>query len=177
MRNISIANEFKWYALFVKTKNEFSVSNLLNQKLNIKTLVPSKRIWKKRDKEIKIIEKPLFNSYVFVNLNLWDKAWRKIYLCTSVFDIVRLSGQPASIPEDQVLSAAKVCESERPVHEMEHNSNLKPQDRVEVIDGPLYGAFGHFIKANKELGMFIVQVDLFQRSLVTELEASAVRPC
>lgn len=166
-----------WYALFVKTQNEVAVSRILSEKFDIQSLVPSRKVWKKYKRGVQIVNKPLFNSYVFVKLDLAEKSWRNIYRINSIFDFVRQAGGPAAIPEEQVLGSLKIGRSEKPVHEMEYQKGLRPRARVEVVEGPLVGSVGHFIEASKEIGKFVISVDLFHRSLVTELEAKAVRPC
>lgn len=166
-----------WYALFVKTQNEFAVSRILSGKFDIQALVPARKVWKKYKRGVQVVNKPLFSSYVFVKLDLAERSWRNIYRINSVFDFVRQGGGPAAIPEEQVLNSLKIGESGNPVHEMEYLKGLRPHDRVEVVEGPLTGSIGHFIEASKEIGKFVISVDLFHRSLMTELEAKSVRPC
>ncbi|VAX19073.1 hypothetical protein MNBD_NITROSPINAE04-1631, partial [hydrothermal vent metagenome] len=67
MSNIENTDQSQWYALMVRSQNEFSISRLLEQKLNIGALVPSKKVWKRQGGKVKIFNKPLFKSYVFVN--------------------------------------------------------------------------------------------------------------
>jgi transcription antitermination factor NusG len=174
MSNTQIDSQFNWYALFVRSQNEVSVSRLLIEKAGIETLVPKRRVWKKVAGKIKIKEKPAFRSYVFVHLDIKQVKLSNIFSINGIFDFVRFGGYPAPIPGEQIKSAEILLSSENLIHELEHQK-LKPDDRVEVIDGPLRGATGSFIKSDLNSGNLIVNIDMFERSLTTQVDSQLVK--
>lgn len=174
MSNQFIESQLNWYALFVRSQNEISISKLLMEKGGIKTLVPKRKVWKKVGGKIKILEKPAFSSYVFIHLDISRIKWRNIFNINGIFDFVRLGGCPVAIPDEQIKSVEILLSSGGLVHEVEHK-RLKSHDRVEVIDGPLRGATGSFIRSDLNSGNLVVNIDMFERSLTTQVDSQLVR--
>lgn len=163
-----------WYAVYVRHQNEHKISNLLKNKIGIESLAPSRKVWKKRGGRVQIFEKPILPTYVFIKTDLQALSSQRFYSIPGVVGFVKRCGVPAPIAEDQVMSLKRLGLSERPVHEMEY-IKLKPNDRVLVIDGPLEGAIGLYLGSDSGSGRFVVSVDLFQRSVVTEIEAHQLK--
>lgn len=174
MSNVTDCNSTDWYALYVRHQHEYKISRLLRERLGIESLVPSRKIWKKKGGRVEVFKKPLLGAYVFYRKNLEAIDWRLLYTIQGIISPVRFGGAPAAIPDEQVTSVEKLGDSGAMIHEMEHRK-LKPSDRVEVIDGPLKGAIGYFLQTNIDTGNFMVSVDLFQRSLVTEVDPGYIR--
>lgn len=167
--------ESRWYAVKVRARNEFRVSKVFQNNLNLTTIVPCHKIWK-RKKGVKIAHtRPLLSNYVFIRANLGQMNWKLFFSSGGVFGIVRNVAGPAAIPDDQVKLIERLGVANEPVYEVPLSAFILHQ-KVEVIDGPLKGAIGHFIEISKKTGRFIVCLDLFKRALVTELEVDLVRP-
>ncbi len=163
-----------WYAVYVRHQNEYKISDILTNKIGIESLAPSRKVWKKRGGRVEVFKKPILPTYVFIKTDLQSLGLRGFYSIPGVVGFVKSCGVPAPIAEDQVMSLERLGSSERPVHEMEY-MKLKPNDRVRVIDGPLEGAIGLYLRSDSGSGRFVVSIDLFQRSLVTELEAHQLK--
>lgn len=166
---------YAWYAVSVRHQNEFKISEIFREKLGLETRVPSQKVWKKKNGKKIVYTRPLLSTYVFMLANLKAINWRLLFSPNGVFGIVRKGSVPAPIPEEQIRCLEKLGESEKPVYECDL-SKLKQYDKVEVINGPLMGAVGNFIKINKKTGRFVVVLDLFKRALETELEIDFVKP-
>lgn len=164
-----------WYTMYVRHQNEFKIARILEEKLGIESLVPSMRVWRKHKGKKRFFERPLLHTYVFIKANLCSIDWRLYHSINGILGLVRQAGQPVLAPEEQVSSLVKLGRSSNPIHEIEYR-RFKPNDHVEVIDGPLKGAVGFFIRTNEHTGQFVVSVDMFNRTLVTELEPHFVRP-
>lgn len=164
-----------WYAVQVRSQSEFKILRTFREKLGLNARIPARKVWKRKNGQKFFIEKPLLTTYVFVCANLKRINWRLLFSPSGVFGIVRQGGVPAPIPEEQIFSLEKLCESDFPVYEIDYQK-LGMDDRVEVVDGPLRGAVGNFLKHDNKTGRFVVALDLFRRTLVTELEADLVRP-
>ncbi|MBI5815576.1 MAG: hypothetical protein HZB29_08190 [Nitrospinae bacterium] len=164
-----------WYAVYVRHQSEYKISSVIRDKLGIESLVPSLTLWKKRGNRESVITKPVFGSYVFIKTNLRAINLRLLYSINGIFDLVRQGGAPAPIAEKEIESVNVMLASGAHLHEMEFSRRLKPYDRVEVTGGPLAGAVGYFMRTNIKSGRFVVSLDLFNRALVTELEADLVK--
>jgi len=164
----------EWYALYVRHQNEYKICQALQDMLGIESLVPSRKVWKKSSGKVKVFKKPLLGAYVFIKANLRAVNWKLCYSVNGIIDFVRSCGAPASIPDEQIESIQKLCDSGVVLHEMEH-TRIKDNDRVEVVGGPLKGAIGSFLKTNRKSGNFIVSLDLFERSLITEVDPALLK--
>lgn len=88
-----------WYVLYVKTKNEKKVAEALS-KANIEVYCPfvkETKIWSDRKK---IIEVPLFKSYVFVRL--LDKDRQLVFDFPGVVRYLFWLGKPAVVKEHEI---------------------------------------------------------------------------
>lgn len=171
----SSEKNLNWYAAYVRHQNEYKIAKLFRRMFGINVCVPSRKIWRKRGKRVEVITRPLLKTYVFFQVELEDKKWTKIFMADGVIDVVRQMGKPAVIPRGQIATLRRLGNSSLVVHEIEY-TKLKPHDMVEVVQGPMKGAQGYFIKSDETTGKFIVRLDLFQRALETEVDASFVRP-
>jgi len=175
MSNALLGTKGVWYAIHVLPQNEFSVSRLLTNKFSIFSRVPSRKVWKlKNGKRVERI-RPLLSSYVFINCNIQEINWRLFYSIKGIFGFVKHAGKPASIPEEQISTLEKLTECGNAVHEIDY-SKLKENERVEVVDGPLKGAVGNYLKISEKTGKFVVRLEMFKRALVTELEEGCIKP-
>jgi transcription antitermination factor NusG len=96
-----------WYALYTKPRHEKKVNDQLEGKgiISFLPMVEQLRQWKDRRKKVWI---PLFNSYVFVKIDLKDR-----YNALQTHGVVRLvsfGGEPAAIPDWQIEQLQQVIE-------------------------------------------------------------------
>jgi transcription antitermination factor NusG len=178
MSNPSIALENDnagWFALKVRHQNEFSVSDFFQKQFNVRVAVPAREVWKRRNGLKVAVTKPLLSAYVFVEASMDDVESKILFSHKGVLGFIRNNGELALIPNEQVASLEKLARSEAPVYEVPY-SKLKEGERVQVVGGPLAGAIGNFVRISSDTGRFIVSLDLFRRSLVTELELDLLEP-
>ena len=164
-----------WYAVRVRPKNELRVSKLFREKFGICSRVPCQKVWKIRDGARIERVRPLLSTYVFILSDLEKINWRLFYSVEGILGFVIFLGKPASVPQQQLVDIEKLGMSDAPVHEIDY-SKLTSGDRVEVIEGPLKGAVGNYQKLNGKNGKFVVKLDLFKRTLVTEMAEGFIRP-
>jgi len=85
-----------WYILYTKAGVEKKVSNLLSRK-NVVNYFPIKRQWNGRKK---IVMEPLFNSYVFVQIE--ESKFQQIRAVDGVINFAYWLGKPAIIHEEEI---------------------------------------------------------------------------
>jgi len=101
-------------------------------------LIPRLQQWKDRQK---LVEFPLFPSYVFARFTLLDV--HTILRLPGVSTIVRLGGQPAAIPEREIENVRRFATVVAELGlEPEPVPYLGEGDRVRVAAGPLRGVEG-----------------------------------
>ncbi|MEG2471318.1 MAG: UpxY family transcription antiterminator [Bacteroidales bacterium] len=146
MNNIEcLATQYNWFALYTTPRSEKKVAERL-QTMEVECFLPMLHVQRKWSDRIKIVEVPLFNSYIFVkvkNHQLFEL--NKVY---GVVKVVYYNGAPAIVRENEIeiirkyIEAAGKCE-------------LVTGDEVEIISSSLSSEnrliTGKIIRAKKNL--------------------------
>ncbi len=146
----------KWYALYTRPRHEKKVYELLIEK-GVETFLPMTkqvRQWKDRRKKVEV---PLFNSYVFIKIDLKDR-----YTSLQTHGVVRMvsfGGVPASIPDWQIEQLKHVIQYPET---LELENYLREGDWVEVTDGPFAGIKGRLRELRGETRVVINIDGIFQ---------------
>lgn len=89
----------RWYALYTKPRWEKKVHSLLEQN-GFESYCPLNKVRKKWSDRYKIVNEPLFKSYVFVRIAEEQKT--PIRLLQGVVNFVYWLGKPAAIRNDEI---------------------------------------------------------------------------
>ncbi len=93
-----------WYAIYTKPRWEKKVHSLLSEK-KIESYCPLNKVRKKWSDRMKIVEEPLFKSYVFAKVTTEDQS--KVRLTAGVMNFVYWQGKPAIIPVREIETIRK----------------------------------------------------------------------
>lgn len=91
--------EKKWYALYTKPRWEKKIDASLIKK-NIESWCPLQKIERQWSDRKKIIEVPLFKSYIFVHIDLSEKV--RVLQTDGILNFVHYLGKPAVIKEEEI---------------------------------------------------------------------------
>lgn len=133
--------EKKWYVFYTRPRSEKKANKYLLS-LGYKTLLPLRKeykIWKNRQR--KLVEIPLFASYLFVYAYHYE-----IFDITKVYSIcccIKCSGIPVSIPNNDIMA---LTEMQNLDVEILHIGDFTIGDKIRLIDGPLHGYEGVLVK-------------------------------
>lgn len=130
----------------------------------IESYCPLNKVRRKWSDRIKLIEEPLFKSYVFVKIN--EEGRTDVRMTDGVINFVYWDGKPALI-KDREIQAIKLF-----LDEHEHVSlvkmDLKANQRVRVIAGPLMDMEGKIIEVKNKVAR--VAIDSLGYVLVADLD-------
>lgn len=146
----------KWYALYTRPRHEKKVHDQLLEK-GVESFLPMierLRQWKDRKKRVEL---PLFNSYVFIKIDLKNR-----YTALQTNGVVRMvsfGGVPAAIPDWQIEQLRRVIEYP---DTLELENYLRAGDWVEVIDGPFRGIKGRLRELRGQTRVVINIDGIFQ---------------
>ncbi|HWV71001.1 MAG TPA: UpxY family transcription antiterminator [Pseudosphingobacterium sp.] len=166
MRN----NKKRWIVIYTRPKWEKKVNQLLNQQ-GIDTFCPLVKMHKQWSDRNKIVEVPLFSSYVFVQTNTIDQF--KIKQVAGVVDLVYHCGVPAEITEDEIMKIKLLMQNDH-FHELEQipYDQVSKGDRIKVKKGILSDWQGEVINVK---GKSIVMVlENFNCALVAKINIPQV---
>ena len=140
MINISEIDEKDWYAVYVKSRHEFKVTETLTQKGIDNTLPTLKKMKQWSDRKKMVIE-PLFRGYVFVNINLKQDKYNTLHT-DGVVKFIGIKNEPSVVPEKQMLWMKIITDNSEKVT---LNSPIPVGKKVKVIYGPFKGLEGTVI--------------------------------
>jgi transcription antitermination factor NusG len=153
----------KWLAVYTRPRWEKKVSRLLEEK-GVERYCPLNKVHRKWSDRIKVIEEPLFKSYVFVKVN--DDNRTDVRMTPGVINFVYWQGKPAVIKEKEI-SAIKLFLNEY------ENVEVKPLDvklnqRVKITTGPLMDQEGQVVAVQHKTAK--IAIDSLGYQLVASVE-------
>lgn len=164
-----LLNDQRWYAIFTHVNFEERVVNSLETQ-GFEVYLPRLKSWDRRRKTL--ILKPAFPRYIFVRCQLTKDKWLRIKKTRGVIQFVGMD-KPQPIPHHEIQSVRIVIEGAN--SDVEGQPFLKVGDKVKVVSGPFKDAVGYLIEVRKRYKL-LVGIEILGRAVVTEIDASCVRP-
>lgn len=161
-------SDLHWYALWTRSRHEQVVREQLEQK-HVEAFLPTVTRWSRWKDRKKKVDWPLFPGYCFARFNPHDRL--AVLKCAGVVSIVSFDGEPAPIPELEILGIRTLVESELAydpcplIHE---------GMQVEVVHGPLKGVVGRLVRKGTHARL-VLSVDLIGQAVSAEVDAADVR--
>jgi transcription termination/antitermination protein NusG len=163
--------EPKWHALWTRSHCEQLVHDQLGAK-RFEVFLPKINIWSRRGGLRCLTQTPLFPGYLFVRHPITKHSYQEI---CKTRGLVRILGERwdrlASIPEKEIDGIKKVLDSR--LQAMPH-AYVREGQRVRISRGPLKDVEGMLVRIKPEKGLFVVSVDLLQRSVAVEIDCTLV---
>ena len=158
-----------WYAIYTRSRHEDKVHDGLTQKA-YHVFLPKMEVWSRRKDRRKKIFLPMFPGYIFIELTTTDPETRVDVLKT--FGVVRILGrphssEPASITDEKIEAIRKITQSKVEVQQLQYP---KVGEKARIVDGPFKGIEGEVIETDYQKELFVVTIDLLQRSVAIKLE-------
>lgn len=152
-----------WYVLYTAARAEKQVAQKLNS-YNVEVYLPlhlSPRKWSDR---VKLIEMPLFSSYIFVKTT--DEKLRTLVGISGISRIVFHNGSPAVVRDSEIEAIKLFIEEARG-----KACNFNVDDDVLIACGPLKDKSGKLIKVGKKYVLLHIEqlgltVSLKQEQLI-----------
>ncbi len=153
----------KWYAIYTKSRNEKRVAEQLSQQgiENYVPLMKKIRIWSDRKK---MVEMPLFPSYVFVHID--EKEYYECLKVPGLVKFISFERKRVSIPEYQIEAIRKYVDTGEELIPNENEYTVGK--RVKVTRGGMKGLEGRLTEV---LGKQRVKVEIesIQQSLFLQI--------
>ena len=158
-----------WYAVSTKSRHEYKANSGLSQK-GMVTFLPEIEVWSKRKDRKKKIFIPLFSGYLFVAPPCLDNETKLTILKT--FGVVRILGkkenaEPVAVPDRNIEAIQRFLNKKVEVFSLQYPQIGEP---AKIVDGPFAGIEGIVISSNVEKELFVISIELLQRSVAIKLE-------
>lgn len=156
----------KWYAVHTRSRFEQKVYDGFCGK-SIEVFLPKAQVMSRRKDRRKKILIPLLPGYVFVHSDLEPEEYWDIIKTVGVVRMVGFEGKPVPAKEEEISSLMILDGTDRTV---QNRTYMKSGDRVMIMEGPLKGLVGFYLRHKGQSDKVVVSVELLHRSLAVEIE-------
>lgn len=127
-----MASSKQWLAAYTKPRWEKKVFALLDAK-GIEVYCPLNKVKKQWSDRVKLVEEPLFKSYVFVHVT--DEEQAKVRMTNGVLNFIYWLGKPARIKQKEIDRIKRFLNEYEEVEVQQ--TALQPNDKVIIRSGIL----------------------------------------
>lgn len=162
----------KWFALYTKPRWEKKVDGILIRK-GIECWCPLQKIEKQWSDRKKIIEEPLFKSYVFVHINEAQERLN-VLMTDGVLNFVHYLKKPAIIRDEEVELIKKYLSEEEAKISIYSLEGFKEETKVRINHGVFMDNQGTVIRGGKK--KVYVKLDSLGQVMVVEFPVEYLSP-
>jgi transcription antitermination factor NusG len=164
-----MTNSKSWYAVYCMPRWEKKVADQLNRK-QVTNYCPLNKVKKQWSDRKKMVEEPLFKSYVFVQLT--HKEMLTVKQTSGVLNFVYWLGQPAVIRDQEIETIKRFLNDYENV-QLE-KTEVEIDSRVRILTGPFMDYEGQVLEINTHTVK--VQLPSLGYALVAKVDRSSVEP-
>ncbi len=136
------SNEYRWYAIYTRSRAEKKVNTELSL-TGIESYLPLRKTIRQWSDRKKMVEAPLFNSYVFVKVS--EKEYLNVLNTDGVTRFITFEGLAVAIPEVQINAIKAYLEEPEPIETNDDPLKMEPGQNIIVTRGPMKGLMGVLI--------------------------------
>lgn len=130
----------KWFALYTRPRWEKKVAENLTRS-KIENYCPINKVVRQWSDRKKIVQEPLFTSYVFVHAS--EKEHQQLRQVCGVVNLVYWLGKPAVIADHEIDTIKRFLSEHSNV--LLQKTPINVSDRVKVLSGPLMSYEGQVL--------------------------------
>ncbi len=167
--------EAKWYVLHTFSGYEQVAKDNLEvvvKKYNLENrifdiIIPMEETIEERNGKKKLVSRKAMPCYLFVKMIYGDDLWHNVTRTRGITGFVGPKGRPLALTPEEI----------RKMHleKVTVDIDLHPNDKIEVIDGPLNSFVGTVISVDLEAKKCRVNVEMFGRETPVDLDFSQIR--
>jgi transcription antitermination factor NusG len=155
----------KWLAIYTRPRWEKKVNMLLNEK-GVESYCPLNKVRRKWSDRVKLVEEPLFKSYVFVKVS--DEERKTVRMTPGAINFVYWEGKPAVIREKEIIAIRRFLNEYENVELQQ--LDLKVNQRVRVTNGTLMDQEGKILDVRHKIAK--VAIDSLGYILIAHIDRS-----
>ncbi|NCI46940.1 UpxY family transcription antiterminator [Sediminibacterium soli] len=163
--------ERKWYAVYTKPRWEKKIDSLLKNK-GIESWCPLQKIERQWSDRKKVIEEPLFKSYVFVYIA--DTERTGVLMTDGVLNFVYYIGKPAVIREEEVNLIKNYLNEKEAQISVISSEGFREDTKIRVNHGVFMGTEGTVLRGGKK--KVFVKLESLGQVMVVEFRSEYLSP-
>lgn len=161
----------KWFALYTKPRWEKKVCTVLDLK-GVECWCPLKKTEKQWSDRKKIVEEPLFTSYVFVRIKENEKS--TVLMTDGILNFVYYVGKPAIIRDQEIDTIKKFLLEKDASISIHSLSTLDENTKIKVNHGVFMDITGTVVKSGKK--KVYVKLESLDQVMIVEFPAEYLSP-
>ncbi|HSU28768.1 MAG TPA: UpxY family transcription antiterminator [Chitinophagaceae bacterium] len=155
----------KWFAIYTRPRWEKKVNQLLTEK-GLECYCPLNKVRRKWSDRVKVVEEPLFKSYVFVKIGDDDRS--TVRMTPGAINFVYWDGKPAVIREKEINAIKRFLNEYENVEVQQ--VEIKVNQRVRITNGMLMDQEGKVLDVRHKTAK--VAIDSLGYILVAYIDRS-----
>ena len=161
----------RWYAVYVKSRYEKKTSKLLEDR-HIEVYLPLLNRLKQWSDRKKMVEEPLFKSYIFVRTDL--KNYYDILNTPGIVRFVGFEGKPVPVPDNQIVAVRQFVGEYDDSCSIDELQALREGQLVEIVYGEMRGLVGRLVSLQGKQRL-VVDIESVGQSIPINISRSQVR--
>lgn len=137
----------KWFALYTKPRWEKKIDAVLTRK-GIESWCPVQKVQRQWSDRKKVIEDPLFKSYVFVHIDESERI--KVLMTDGVLNFVHYIGKPAVIRDEEIDLIKKYLSEKDASISIHALEGFNENERIIVSHGIFMDKEGTVVRGGKK---------------------------
>jgi transcription antitermination factor NusG len=155
----------KWLAVYTRPRWEKKVNQLLTEK-GFESYCPLNKVRRKWSDRVKLVQEPLFKSYVFVKVNDADRS--AVRMTSGAINFVYWNGKPAVIKEKEIDAIRRFLDEYENVEA--RPAPLAINQRVRITNGTLMDQEGKVLDIRHKIAR--VAIDSLGYILIAYIDRS-----
>jgi transcriptional antiterminator NusG len=163
-----------WYAIWTRSHCERLVAQQLAAK-EFAAFLPEMGVRSRRAGQSGPVNVPVFPGYLFVRHAMDKHSYVEILKARGVVRVLEGGWTRLTpIPDAEVDAIQRLVDAGVPIlpHRYFHQG-----DRMRVVEGPLTGLEGIFVREKPNKGRLVVSINLLQTSVAVEVDCAFVEAC
>jgi transcriptional antiterminator NusG len=169
----------QWYILQVSSGYEEKVEKEIKRRAEgvgmadkiFSVMVPKEKTIEIKNGKRKVIDKKIFQGYVFVEAKLTEEVWYILRNTSGVTGFVGAGIVPTPVSQYEIDKITKRMKVDTPTQEI----HFSVGEVVNITDGPFKGFEGNIESIDHAKGKLSVMISMFGRDTQTEVDALQVK--
>lgn len=159
----------KWYAVYTKPRWEKKIDGMFAER-GISSYCPLNKVRRKWSDRFKVVEEPLFKSYVFVHIT--EKEMSAVRQVSGVINFVYWNNKPATIKDEEVDQIKRFLNEYQDVQVVP--MEIKPQSKVLITKGIMMNKEAEVVQVRSK--MVEVIIECLGYKLTAQINKSNITP-
>ena len=143
-------HDYRWYPVYTNSRAEKRACQEL-QKRNIEVYLPLRKEWKQWSDRKKLVEEPLFKSYIFVRISTKEQA--TVLMTQGISRFLYFGGKVAVMSDKQMEDLRLLLSAGDDLELIEHD--VEAGERVLINAGPFQGMVAELVSIKNKRSLIL----------------------